>query len=350
MAASTPMQRLLNALSEAAIVLNRAHGVEWYNHAAANLLDSVADPDSEELQELIAHPLFQQLRIDDPTSSVELTLQSRRKLTISVSLVSYDDFLLVLIRDMTHLHQLESVRQHFVANVSHELRTPLTVFHGYLTILQQQTHVAPEKLASIINDMMLQTQRMESLVEDLLLLSRLEAVEPDESQYHAIELAPLIRRLVADAEQFSAGQHEFHVQLDESAIVNGQEDELHSAFANLLFNAVRYTQEGGRIDVRVDCDSPSGQVCVRVKDNGIGISEKHIERITQRFYRVDKSRTYRGKGGTGLGLAIVKHVLQRHHAQLIVESELDQGSVFVCVFSTGAGAYDEVGPGKMTGD
>lgn len=222
--------------------------------------------------------------------------------------------------------------QDFVANVSHELRTPLTVFHGYLEILLDQPEIPPRQLKEILQQMIEQSNRMSFLVRDLLLLSRLEGVSPDVSQYKSVAVAELLRSICEDAKALSGEQkHDIHLDADENLFLPGKEEELHSAFSNLIFNAVTYTPDKGKIWVRwfLDKNTPT----MIVKDTGIGIAKKHLPRITQRFYRVDKSRLHRGEHGTGLGLAIVKHVLLRHRGKLIIESQLNKGSTFRCVFS-----------------
>ena len=237
---------------------------------------------------------------------------------------------LLVIKDVTHTHKLEAMRQDFIANVSHELRTPLTVFYGYLTLLLDNLDVPQSKLKDILNQMSGQVDRMQRLVEDLLLLSRLECHEPDHQQDTEMVVQSMLHSIVNDATSLSDGQHQFFVNVDENLILVGQAEELRSAFSNLIFNALRYTPSLGKIDIRWFREG-RGAV-FEVKDNGIGIPKKHISRITQRFYQVDKSRTYIWIGGTGLGLAIVKHVLIRHGGELEIESESGRGSVFRCVF------------------
>ncbi len=222
--------------------------------------------------------------------------------------------------------------QDFVANVSHELRTPLTVFHGYLEILLDQPKMSRKKCRDILLQMSEQSNRMSFLVRDLLLLSRLESALPDVSQFKPVPVAQLLKSICDDAFALSGEKkHQLHCDFDEHLSIMGKEEELHSAFSNLIFNAVNYTPPKGKIFVRWhnEKDSPT----MTVKDTGIGIAKKHLPRITQRFYRVDKSRSHRGEHGTGLGLAIVKHVLLRHSGKLLIESQVNKGSTFRCVFN-----------------
>jgi two-component system phosphate regulon sensor histidine kinase PhoR len=226
------------------------------------------------------------------------------------------------------LHLLERMRQDFVANVSHELRTPLTVLHGYLETLMEQTKNASKK--KIFEQMQAQTSRMERLVEDLLLLSRLEADTPKEENFKFVDVVSLLQQITKDAEALSANRnHQIFLTADSRVKILGFENELRSVFSNLIFNAVNYTPDQGVIDIRWYHDNQ--HAIFSVKDSGIGIAPEHLPRITERFYRVDRDRS-RSSGGTGLGLAIVKHVLLRHDAQLKIESTPGKGSCFSCVF------------------
>lgn len=229
------------------------------------------------------------------------------------------------------IHHLERMRQDFVANVSHELRTPLTVIHGYLeTFLNQDlgTIPAPHK---IFEQMYQQSLRMERLIEDLLLLSRLDTDLTENEKLKKVAV-PLILRAIADDAKILSGdrQHSIHLDLDENLAIAGIESELRSIFSNIIFNAINYTPAKGHIYVKWYQDK--AHIYFKVTDTGIGIAAEHLPRITERFYRVDQDRS-RQTGGTGLGLAIVKHALLRHKGQLLIESELGKGSTFTCVFS-----------------
>ena len=221
--------------------------------------------------------------------------------------------------------RVEQMRRDFVANVSHELRTPLTVVHGYLEMLDEGDD---PQWAPILEEMRRQSLRMTRLVEDLLTLSRLDAREG--LQDEVVAMAPLLASLVREAEALSQGRH--HIVLEDSAQVDlrGANKELHSAFSNLVSNAVRYTPDGGTITLRFE-RAAAGGVHLGVHDTGHGIPAVHLPRLTERFYRVSNSRS-RESGGTGLGLAIVKHILGLHGARLCITSELNKGSQFVCCF------------------
>jgi two-component system phosphate regulon sensor histidine kinase PhoR len=214
------------------------------------------------------------------------------------------------------------MRRDFIANASHELRTPLTVIVGFLEIaasedLDQATRMAHLKL------MTEQGHRMQHLIEDMLTLSRLESVDHP-MRPERVDTRKLLDQVLRDARALSAGKHE--ITLDMEAVdVQGNFEELHSAFGNLASNAVRYTPAGGKI--RLSWGDTAKGAQFMVEDTGIGISPEHISRLTERFYRVDKSRS-RETQGTGLGLAIVKHVLLRHGGTLSIKSESGKGSNF----------------------
>jgi two-component system, OmpR family, phosphate regulon sensor histidine kinase PhoR len=230
---------------------------------------------------------------------------------------------------VTHIQHLERMRQDFVANVSHELRTPLTVIQGYLEILLEQASC--EAIGKkILIQMQQQTMRMGSLVEDLLLLSRLEDHYPSHKQQKKISIVKLLTQLVQEAKCLSGVlNHTIDCQLDPNLYLRGIEGEVRSLFSNLIFNAVNYTPAEGNIRIR--WYQTKERAYFSVEDDGIGIASKHIPRLTERFYRVDKARS-RSSGGTGLGLAIAKHVLIRHDATLKVKSQLGKGSCFTCSF------------------
>ena len=225
---------------------------------------------------------------------------------------------------------LEKMRRDFVANVSHELRTPLTVVHGYLEVLLEQNIAADNEIKKIFTQMYQQTTRMENIIEDLLLLSRLESDEKEETAHMKVNMAALIKDVCKEAKTLSgASKHKFHLDVDPELKILGDKNELRSMISNLIFNAVKYTPATGHI--YVSWNRANNKACLQVRDTGIGIEKKHIHRLTERFYRVDKARS-RASGGTGLGLAIVKHVLIRHHAELEIISELNKGSTFTCLF------------------
>ena len=247
---------------------------------------------------------------------------------LAVQLVPYGDHeKLLLSRDVTRWERLEAVRRDFIANVSHELRTPLTVMKGFLETLTD-ARASDEKLYRRSLELMTgQAERMQRLVEDLLMLSRLE-----DSRYplreEPVDIPALLQAVLLEAEGINRGEHRIVTKIAPAWLLASRE-EVRSAFSNLVTNAIRYTPPGGEIVVSWAVEN--GEPVMRVKDNGEGIAPEHIARLTERFYRVDRSRS-RASGGTGLGLAIVKHVLQRHQGRLDIASELGAGSTFSCVF------------------
>ena len=314
------------ALRDALVLLDPDGHVRWCNPAAQPLL-GVAWP-RDRGQPLAARfgdgEAGAWLRAgqgdaDDVASPVDAAVR------LELNLIPYSEHRRLLIaRDISRVTKLEQVRRDFVANVSHELRTPLTVIHGYLELLDPEDVPA---LAPVLNEMRTQSQRMRQIVEDLLELSRLEMQQhvPEER----VEMAPLLESLQREAEALSHGKHRVAVEDQGHVDLLGSPKDLHSAFSNLVSNAVRYTPEGGGITIRWR-RAPTGAE-YSVTDTGYGIPADHLSRLTERFYRVSSSRS-RATGGTGLGLSIVKHVLNLHDAQLRIESEPGAGSTFSCVF------------------
>ncbi|MGN6191921.1 MAG: phosphate regulon sensor histidine kinase PhoR [Rhodanobacteraceae bacterium] len=314
------------ALSDALVLLDPDDRVCWCNPAAQRLL-GIAWPRDRGVS-MAAHfgegEAGAWLRTgrgdgDDVASPVDTTIR------LQLSLIPYgDNRRLLIARDISRVTKLEQVRRDFVANVSHELRTPLTVIHGYLELLDPEDVPA---LAPVLNEMRTQSQRMRQIVEDLLELSRLEMQQhvPEER----VEMAPLLESLRREADALSHGKHRVAVEDHGHIDLLGSPKDLHSAFSNLVSNAVRYTPEGGSITIRWR-RTPAGAE-YSVTDTGYGIPAEHLARLTERFYRVSSSRS-RATGGTGLGLSIVKHVLNLHDAQLRIESEAGKGSTFTCAF------------------
>jgi two-component system phosphate regulon sensor histidine kinase PhoR len=317
------------ALPDAVVVLARdSQRVQWFNEAATRLLglrypQDIESPLGDRLQPLAIARWLGSGRHAEPMLDAPSPVDPGVRLHLR--LIPYsDDLWLLVARDVTKLMRLEHVRRDFVANVSHELRTPLTVIHGYLEMLEPEEH--PE-LGPLLGEMRRQSQRMTQLVEDLLTLSRLEA--QDRLDEEPVAMAPMLATLRREAEALSQGRHA--VTVDDAARVDlvGSTRELHSAFSNLVSNAVRYTPAGGHIDIAFRLEE--GEPVLSVRDSGYGIPAAHLPRLTERFYRVSTSRS-RESGGTGLGLAIVKHVLNLHQGRLAIESRVGEGSVFSCRF------------------
>jgi two-component system, OmpR family, phosphate regulon sensor histidine kinase PhoR len=239
---------------------------------------------------------------------------------------------LLICRDMTQMEKVDAMRRDFIANVSHELRTPLTVVGGFLETLSDMEGAVPDALKTYFGMMEDQTSRMRRIIEDLLTLSTIES-NTEAPEDNEIDMAKLLKALQNDAVGLSQSlyksKHKVHVDADPALKLSGAQEELHSALSNLVSNAVRYTPKGGEIFIAWNL--VSGQPVFSVRDTGIGIQQQHIDRLTERFYRVDRSRS-RETGGTGLGLSIVKHILIRHQARLEISSEVGVGSTFSVIF------------------
>ena len=326
------IQNSTAALRDAVVMLDSRGNLEWWNPAAETMLGLRSNQDTgQPITNLLRHPGFAEyFRAADFREPLELAspANEQQQLQFQITLFGNNDHLLV-VRDVTRIHLLDQMRKDFVSNVSHELRTPLTVIVGYLeTLLDHAEQLSPRWLRAM-QQMHGQADRMQHLLNDLLLLARLESSEfPAESATVAMD--QLLQQIVGDARTLSAGQHQISLEVAPGSRLKGNEAELHSAFSNLVFNAVKYTPAQGSIRIRWWSDQLGGHLSV--EDTGIGIEARHLPRLAERFYRVDSSRSS-STGGTGLGLAIVKHVLMRHNGRLEVRSSPGQGSTFTCHFA-----------------
>jgi two-component system phosphate regulon sensor histidine kinase PhoR len=329
-------RRAADALPDAIVALDQHHRILGFNPAARQQLGLRQRDVGLPVEHLLRHPEFiSYLRMQDWSHDVDVESDHVIGQVLSVQMVPYvQGRLLLIARDVTRLQRLQAMRQDFVANVSHELRTPLTVLSGYIeTLLDSEPGMEdelPSGLTRILNHMHLQSERMRRIVEDLLLLSRLETTSPNEEQFEQVQVPTMLESIAEYAEHLSGeGAHQIVRKITPQLRMRGVTRELDSLFSNLVFNAVKYTQPGGTINIRWFMDARG--LVFEVQDTGIGIAPQHIPRLTERFYRVDVGRS-RTMGGTGLGLAIVKHVMLRHHGRLDIESQPGQGSLFRCVF------------------
>lgn len=316
-------------LPDAMVLISDDGRIEWFNQAAERLLGIARDADCGRSleQQLGNSELGNWLRNDARTDLHDLTAPADSAVRLQVDLISMaDNKQLLLARDTSQLSRLQQTRSDFVANVSHELRTPLTVIHGYLEMLDPEE---VPSLAPVLREMRVQSRRMGQIVEDLLTLTRLETQQELGSE--RIDMRSLLNSLKREAEALSKGRHVISVHRELNDDLLGSAKDLHSAFSNLVSNAVRYTPNQGRIDICWQRTSNGGEFSV--KDTGYGIPAEHIDRLAERFYRVSTSRS-RELGGTGLGLSIVKHVLNLHQAHMQIESIPGEGSIFRCVFDT----------------
>lgn len=326
-----------NALHDAAIALGHYGEIVWFNHAARDLLGLRTPQDvGQRISNLLRHPKFVEFEARGaPDQLLEIPSPLDPSLTLSFQLLPYrDEQRLLMVRDVTRVYKLEQMRQDFVANVSHELRTPITVLMGYLETLAAGGEEKLGRYARPVSQMQQQALRMRAIVDDLLLLSRLDT-EHNKLKFEPVDVPALVRMLADDARVLSGNQgHQVDCDIDDRIGLLAAPKELQSAFGNLVSNAVRYTPAGGHIQLRWQRE-PDGGARFEVIDTGPGIEAQHLPRLTERFYRVDAGRS-REVGGTGLGLAIVKHVLERHGAKLKIRSKLGEGSAFACVFPPSA--------------
>ncbi|WP_089725946.1 phosphate regulon sensor histidine kinase PhoR [Candidatus Thiosymbion oneisti] len=325
------------SVPDALVILDRHRRIEWANPMAAELMNVHWPRDEGSyLTEILHHDLLGEFLVaDEYLRSLELAPEHNRAITLSVRITPFGERKrqrLVVSRDITKVFHLNLIRRDFVANASHELRTPLTVISGFLENLMDSPRT-PEHHRRPLQLMSSQAERMRSIVEDLLTLSRLE-MEDAATQSEPVDVPETLRLILDEARLLDAGGHELTVDIAPDLLLQGNRLELRSALSNLVFNAIQHTPSESRIWItwREDEDGP----LFAVKDNGEGIAREHVPRLTERFYRVDKARS-RTSGGTGLGLAIVKHVLNRHDARLTIESEPGQGSTFTCRFPASTG-------------
>jgi two-component system, OmpR family, phosphate regulon sensor histidine kinase PhoR len=305
------------------------HNIAWLNDAAVRLLGLRPEDRGQRIENLLRAPEFAAFLHDAaPARVMRMASPTDENVKLALQVVPYGETQrLLLAKDITHEMRLETVRRTFVANASHELRSPLTVISGYLDALAEDPDLA-EHWRGPVDEMVRQSERMRRIIEDLLTLSRLEASAPEAGRDY-VDVAGMLAVLRKEALARKERPATVELALESDAGLLGVESEIFSAFANVVGNALKYTPADGSVRIRwyLDGEAP----CLSVTDTGVGIPADSIPRLTERFYRVDKSRD-RATGGTGLGLAIVKHVLQRHGARLEVQSKLGAGSTFTCRF------------------
>jgi two-component system phosphate regulon sensor histidine kinase PhoR len=327
-ALGSAFEAAFEAVPNGVVLLDAEQRIVWLNaNACVHLALEPQGDIGQSLTNLVRDPALV-AALNTPQSAEDFRIGSHRAdQVLLVQVRSYaPERRMVLTHDVTESDRMEAMRRDFVSHVSHEIRTPLTVLAGFVETMQ--TLALQEREQNRVLDLMRQqTSRMEGLVSDLLLLATLEgSPKPPIAQW--VHLTPLLQSAVADGHHLSGGKHELvcsEVPVEDLEVAV-EEREMSSALGNLVSNAVRYTPEAGRIDLQAQWRS-DGYLEIRVVDNGIGIERHHLPRITQRFYRVDKSRS-RATGGTGLGLAIVKHAITRHGGELLVDSTPGQGSCF----------------------
>jgi two-component system phosphate regulon sensor histidine kinase PhoR len=324
-------RQAMHLLPDGVVIMDDVMFLEWCNPTAETHLGlNLAKDKNMRVTNLVRTPEFiDYIILGRYETPLTLNLHDRK---LIVHLIPFENRRQILVtHDVTESLRIDEMRRDFIANVSHELRTPLTVINGFLEIAAMQPNLDSTIRASHINMMVEQGERMQRLVEDMLTLSRLES-EDFQIKHERISISAMLEKILDEGIALSNGRHVIELQSDGPDLL-GSEDEIRSAFANLLTNAVRYTPANGRIKMIWEYTLQGPKFTVQ--DNGIGIEAEHLNRLTERFYRVDKSRS-RETQGTGLGLAIVKHVLLRHNAQLLIESTQGVGSRFSAQFPVAA--------------
>ncbi len=317
------------SLKNATVLIDPDGSIEWSNTAADYLLGLEYPRDrGQAVLNLLRNPDFNRYFTEgDYSQPLHMESPANNDLSLLLEITTFGrGSRLLFARDVTREEQVEEMRRDFVANVSHELRTPLTVITGYLSTLIDSGLGEQDGLSRPLHQMQQQAERMETLLKDLLWLSRLESAEAQPEDGDRVDVGELLRELCHEAEEVDPGR-EILCEIDTDEALNGDYRQLRSAFFNLILNALKYSE--GSVHLRW---YRHGE-CLRfeVRDVGPGIDAIHLPRLTERFYRIDKSRS-QATGGTGLGLAIVKHVLAAHAAHLEIESEPGRGSTFRCVF------------------
>ncbi len=325
------VQLAVRTLPDAVVVLDVAQRVVWCNDASHTLLgiENTAHGHAPISQWVRDHAILALLQ-NPENSALTSPSPSDADRVLALSTIRCDDDTRVLIaRDVTGAKRIEAVRRDFIANLSHELKTPLTVIAGFSETLLAEAPLPAAQMQRGLEHIKTQSDNMRRLVQDLLLLSRLESSSA-QAEKHVVNLNALVARCVEHVRALARGQQHISVSSAEHWLLLGQEEEIESALNNLLTNALKYSREDGRIEVSVGLGA-GRNLCVSVKDTGQGIAAEHLPRLTERFYRVDRGRS-RAAGGTGLGLAIVKHIMSRHGGTLAIESQLGFGSTFTLDF------------------
>ncbi|MCR9104087.1 MAG: phosphate regulon sensor histidine kinase PhoR [Gammaproteobacteria bacterium] len=329
----TYLQDSFASMRDGVVMVDRQGAIKWFNKAAEKLLNLRYPEDTAQtLTNLVREPEFNAYFLaDDYTAPLQYVTGGEKPRYRRVEITHFGaGERLLFVRDISESVRLEKMRTDFVANVSHELRTPLTVISGYLSTFLAHQGELPQAYGKALRQMSQQAERMETLLKDLLWLSRIETEQRQEKR-ELIDIGSLLQEIKEEfREAFPGGIVELVLETDKR--VYGDYRELHSAFSNLLSNAIKYSPDGSPVIVR--WYSQENKCIVEVKDQGIGIDAAHIPRLTERFYRVDDSRSS-ATGGTGLGLAIVKHVLAAHDGTLTIRSELNVGSTFTVEFPEG---------------
>ena len=324
------LRQSTEALPDAAIVLGEDNRIEWANKPACEVFGLRPSDKGQRIPNLIRFPDFiQYLKSENYKEAVILPSPVNNRIILAVRIVTYgpdSNLRLLLAQDVTQLKKMELMRKDFVANVSHELRTPLTVMKGYLETLKDMDDGLSPLLTNSLQQMLGQTERMQHLVDDLLLLAHLET---QKKKSRCVDVPFLLSEICSESNNLKGSKDRLLLYLETDTHIMGDMHELRSAFSNLIVNALKYSPTTSQVIIR--WQKTQTALVLAVEDSGEGIAEQDIPRVTERFYRVEVKRRNRVTG-TGLGLAIVKHVLMRHDAELHIVSQLGKGSCFSCYF------------------
>ena len=326
-------RKVATSIPDGLLMLNKPGRLDWANPAANQLLN-ISWPRDEGIplpQLLPVEGLKTYLEAPDYHKPLEFPSPVNKAIILSLRVTPFGSKKaqrLVVVRNITELYNLNQTRRDFVSNVSHELRTPLTVITGFLENLSDNEMLAFQRRPFVL--MLQQAERMNILINDLLTLSRLEMGKAHSAD-KPVPVADLLHRIMEQARVLAdqKGGYDIQFEVDDKLCLLGEENELQSAFSNLIFNAIIHTPP--KTSIRVSWRREGQEAQFKVVDTGPGIEQQHIPRLTERFYRVDKARS-RQSGGTGLGLAIVKHIIGRHDGELRISSQPGEGSQFVCAF------------------
>lgn len=327
------LQDSFASMRDGVVMVSDSGSIKWMNAAVEPLLGLRHPQDTgQTLTNLVREPQFNRYFLSgDYSSPLQYSVGGSKPRHLRVEITRFGEGeRLLFVRDVSDAVRMEQIRRDFIANVSHELRTPLTVISGYLGTFIGSADDLPERYRKPLQQMNQQAERMENLLKDLLWLSRIESEKRDERR-ERVDVAGLLQELREElAHSYPGGNVSIEVTTDKK--IYGDYRELYSAISNLANNALKYSPTGTPVTIR--WYSRSDKCIVEVEDEGIGIDETHIPRLTERFYRVDDSRSS-NTGGTGLGLAIVKHVVAKHGGELKIDSEVGAGSTFTLIFPTG---------------
>ncbi|MBD2859148.1 phosphate regulon sensor histidine kinase PhoR [Spongiibacter sp. KMU-158] len=324
------MSSLIAALDQGILVLNRELGIDIWNNSAKHLLGLKSSDRGTAIINLIRQPEFiDYMQKQDFSDALEMPSPLHKGMYLSVHAANFGKKEIVLVfSDITRVRNLDQLRREFVGNVSHELRTPLTVLQGYIETLQNIQKSDNPMVGRAFSQMEQQIKRMRAISDDLILLSKLET-ENELVQTDPIPLLPVLKQIANEAKQLSEGLHNVTLDCSDTLKLSIKANDLHSAIGNIVFNAVQHNPQG--CDIRISAHHYGRQLVINIEDNGIGIPEEALPRITERFYRADSSRNSQ-TGGSGLGMAIVKHLLNRYDGELSISSSAGRGAKFSCKF------------------